>query len=262
MKITARRGLLFMAAALVVGWAAPAGAATIIVLQTSDGSTQTIYADGKHLRMEMPGEKDSVAILDAAENRLLMINDREKVYTEISEADIKVIGNELQAMRAQLDERMKTMNAEQRKQVEQAMSSMPGGQAVARKRWEWKFHALGKKRTVNGMSCEVYRVSLDGQPHEEDCILPWSSNLLKRSDFIGLEELGRTLNESLGGPSRGQSIPLFHQFPGLPIARVSLEGGKRGPEEQVKTVKQGHAPAGAFSVPSGYRRKSLEGIGN
>jgi hypothetical protein len=248
-----------LAVALLAGLAGGrAQAATIIVTQKGEQPSSTFIADGDHLRMERPGERESVIIMDVPGKRLVMVRDGEKSYSELTEADMKQIGAQLAAARAQMDERMKNMTPEQRKQVEQAMGSM-AGMMQNLKKFEWKFDSLGQKKTVNGMPCEMYKVSLNGEPHEEDCILPWSSRLLKRSDFTGLENFTRTMTESIGARGAGDhgGVPLFHEFPGLPISRVPLEGGTRGPEEQVKSIKQGSPPAGAFTVPTGYTKKPL-----
>jgi hypothetical protein len=238
--------------ALAIFGARPGWAATIIVLQNGNQPPQTIYADGKHLRLESPGEKESVAILDAASGKLVVIDDKEKSYTEITEADMKHMAQQLGAARAQIEQQMEKLSPEDRKQAEKALGAM-AKDLKGSKKSEWKFQPLGQKKTVNGMSCEMYKVTLDGKPHEEDCILPWSSSLLKKSDFTGLESFGKSLNQAFGAPG-GQGIPLFSDFPGLPISRVPADGDE---PEQVKSVRQGSAPAGAFSVPSGYTKKPL-----
>jgi hypothetical protein len=104
-------------------------------------------------------------------------------------------------------------------------------------------------------------VLLDGKLHEEDCILPWSSKLLKKSDFAGIEQLAQTMTEAVGVSQSG-GIPLLNKYPGLPISRVPITpDGARGDEEQVKSIKQGSVPAGSFTVPAGYTKKPLpEGI--
>lgn len=244
---------LFVAGALgacVVLGARPGWAATIVVLQTGNQPPQTIYADGKHLRMESPGEKESVAILDAEGGKLVVVDDKDKSYTEITEADMKHMAEQLGAARAQIEQQMDKLSPEQRKQAEKSLGAM-AQDLKGLKKWEWKFQSLGQKKTVNGMPCEMYKVTLDGKPHEQDCILPWSSPLLKKTDFSGLESFGKSLNQAFGG----QGIPLFNEFPGLPISRLPSDGDE---PEQVKSVRQGSPPPGAFAVPPGYTKKPLQ----
>jgi len=254
-----------------------AHAAATIVVQTGKQAPSTIYADGDRLRMEMapdsgpavpahgPGaaaRAASVVIVDAVARKMVMVNDRDKTFTEITEDDVKRMKGQMDAMRAQMAERTKNMTPEQRAQME----SMMGPRAAEMLKGDakpavWKFEALGQKKTVNGFACEMYRVLLDGQPHEEDCISPWSAHLVDRAVFSGLEKFGESMNENLGVGS-GLGMPVLHQFPGMPISRVILlPDGSRGEESQVKSIGHGAVPAAKFAPPPGYTKKDLPQMG-
>jgi hypothetical protein len=246
-----RRYLLAATVAATLA-ARPVLAATTLVLQRGAATPTTMYADGDHLRLAnlVAGGVTGV-IMDVPSKKLVMLNDGDKTYMEITEEEMKRLKGKMVAMRAQMAERLKQLPPDQRKKAEAMMGSDAG------KTIDWKFQALGQKKTVNGMTCDMYRVLADGAPHEEDCILPWSSSLLKKSDFTGLEKLSQTMSESVGMGQNG-SLPLFHKYPGLPISRVPLQAdGTRGEEEQVKSIKQGPVPAGTFKVPADYKKKPL-----
>jgi hypothetical protein len=262
---------------------AVAQGAVTIVIQRGKQAPSTIYADGDHLRMDLnpdavaaataAGGKGAAAgadrgtgfiIVDAAARKMMMVSDRDKSFTEVTEEDMKRMKGQMQAMRAQMAERMKSMTPEQRAQM-QAMMGPAGAQIMAApddKPHVWKFEPLGAKKTVNGFACETYRVLLDGVPHEEDCISPWSAGLVKRAEFAGLEKFGETLNDNLGLGRGGAAMPLFHQYPGMPISRAVLEaGGKRGEEQQVKSIKHDAIPANTFVAPAGYTKRELPQMG-
>jgi hypothetical protein len=177
---------------------------------------------------------------------------------------MKRMKGQMQAMRAQMAERMKTMTPEQRAQM-QAMMGPAAAQMLAApndKPNVWKFEPLGGKKTINGFACETYRVLLDGAPHEEDCISPWSAGLVKRADFAGLEKFGESMNENLGLGRGMAAMPLFHQYPGMPISRAVLEAdGKHGEEHQVKSIKHDAIPASTFAAPAGYTKRELPQMG-
>jgi hypothetical protein len=258
--------LLATVAAVAVAVLAPARlalAATTLVIQHGTREPTTVYADGDHLRAAISGnEQFTAVIMDATAKKLVMIDDRAKTYTEITEEQMRRMAAKMAEVRAQVEEKLKNMPPERRQKVEAMMKAMPGGDAgQSGKPAEWKFEALGQKKTVNGMPCETYHVLVDGKLHEEDCILPWSSKLLRKSDFAGIEKLAQTMTESVG-VSRTGGIPLLNRYPGLPISRVPVTpDGARGEEEQVKSIKQGSVPAGSFTVPAGYTKKPLpEGI--
>jgi hypothetical protein len=286
MALTKRaRGVLsstsFIGATLLALLApATAGAATTIVVQRGKEPPSTIYADKDRLRMEAPegvspsmgpmagkgagapaGRAPSVVLVDAVARKMVMVNDRDKTYTEITEDDMKRMKAQLQAARAQMAERTKNMTPEQRAQMESmmgpAVKQMLSGDT---KPPQWKFEPLGSKKTVNGFACEMYRVLLDGAVHEEDCISPWSAGLVDRAAFSGLEKFAESMEQGMGA-MRG-AMPLFHQFPGLPITRVVISpSGERSEEHQVKSISHAAIAASMFTVPTGYTKRDLPQMG-
>jgi len=256
---------------------AAARAATTIVVQRGKEAPSTIYADKDRLRMEAPagvsspmggkapgsaaGRDTSVVIVDAVARKMVMVNDREKTFTEITEDDMKRMKAQLQAARAQMAERTKNMSPEQRAQMESMMGpaakQMLSGDS---KPPQWKFEPLGSKKTVNGFACEMYRVLLDGVVEEEDCISPWSAGLVDRAAFSGLEKFAASMEDGVGA-MRG-AMPMFHQFPGLPITRVVISpGGERSEEHQVKSISHGAIAASLFAIPAGYTKRELPQLG-
>jgi hypothetical protein len=162
-------------------------------------------------------------------------------------------GEMMKGMRAQAAERMKSMPPEQRKQMEKAM-----GGADA-KPTELKFEKAGGKKTVNGFSCEMYKVLEDGKPKEEDCIAPWSSSILTRADFAGLRKFAEDMAKSVGTMAGGTGKNAFQQFdkyPGFPVTRHPLDPAEHE-DEVLKSVKRGSIPASTFAVPAGYTKKPL-----
>jgi len=242
-------------ASLLAGGRARAG--VTLVMQRGANTQSVLYVDGDKMRMENPGEgtgqRATTVIVDAAGKRMLMVDEAAKTYTEITEADMKRFGAQLEARRAEMEERMKSMPPEQRKRIEDMM----GGKTA--KPRELKFERMGDKKTINGFSCEMYRVLEDAAPKEEDCVAPWNASLLQRSDFEGLRKFAEDMAKSSGTMSAGGGRQMFEQFdkyPGFPVTRRPLEAG-HGEEEQLKSVKRGSIPAGKFAVPAGFSKKPL-----
>jgi hypothetical protein len=242
----------------------PALAAVTVIFQRGARGATTMYADSDRLRVENPardpGGRGRVMMLDADAKRMVTLDESTKTYTEVTEEDMKRIRGRMDGMRAQMDERMKNMPPEQRKKMEEMVAGRAGPGAMAKPR-EWTFESLGQKKTVNGFSCEMYRVNVDGKPREEDCISPWSAGLVKREDFAGLQKFGEEMSREFGAgegdPSHGPFMK-FDKAPGIPISRVPLEpDGKRGEEEQIKSIKRGAIPSSLFAIPPGFTKKEL-----
>ena len=167
----------------------------------------------------------------------------------------------MDAMRAQMQERMKNMPPDQRAKMEAMMGP---GAADDGKAHDWKFESMGQKKTINGFACEMYRVSEDGKVREEQCVSPWSAGLVKKSDFAGIQKFAESMMDDFGG-TRGHSgehlRAASEKAPGIPIPRVPIEeNGQRGEEEQIKTQAR-LDPGVGVAIPAGYTKKDMPAFG-
>ena len=163
---------------------------------------------------------------------------------------------QMEAMRAQMQDRLKNLPPDQRAKMEAMMGP---GAADPGKAHDWKFESMGQKKTVNGFSCDMYRVSEDGKVREEQCVSPWSAGLVKKSDFAGIQQFAESMMNDFGGAQArsGSIFSRMEKAPGIPISRVAIEdNGQRGEEEQVKSIKRGAIPSSTFerSRPATPRR--------
>jgi hypothetical protein len=239
-----------------------AHAGVIVVFQRGTAGPATMYLDGDRMRVDTPdrNEHATSVILDAGGKRFIMLDEKDKTYTELTDQDMKRMRERVEAARAQMQERMKNMPPDQRKRMEEVMAGMGAPGVAPAKPPQLKFERLGEKKTVNGFACEMYRVLEDGKPHEEDCISPWSAGLLQKSDMAGLRKFSEEMAKNFAGMGGGNraGFDRLDKYPGLPISRVPLEaGGTRGEEEQIKSVKRGSIEAAKFAVPAGFTKKEL-----
>jgi hypothetical protein len=248
------------AATLAAGGRARAGV-TVVMQRGTDPAT-TMYLEGDHARIENVnrGPQGTTVIIDAAAKTIEMVNDANKTYSEVTEEDMKRMRARVDSMKPQLEAAMKNMPPEQRKLIEDKLASLNAGSTPVKPR-DYKFEKLGQKKSINGISCETYRVLEDGKPHEEDCISPWSAGLVQKSDLEGLRKFGEEMAKDFTGSANGGQHDIFahmDKYPGIPVSRVPLEDdGSRGPEEQIKSVKRGSIAGAKFVVPAGYTKKEL-----
>src|SRR6516162_9099910 len=172
-----------LAGVLLVPMRAQAG--LTITTQRGNDPVATLYVEGDHFKADEPKKAEATSVIvDAKAKKVIMIDATKRTYTEITEEDRKRMRGQMDAMRAQMQERMKNMPPDQRKKMEAMMG--PGAMAAADKQTEWKFQAMGQKKTINGFACDMYRVTEDGRLIEEDCFSPWSAGVVKKSDFAGI----------------------------------------------------------------------------
>lgn len=235
-----------------------------VTIETKRGAngTATMFIEGNRMRMDGADQTGLVnsVIVDGSAKKLVVIEDKKKTYMEISEADMKRMRLQVDAMRAQMTERMKTMPPEQRKKVEAAMAGIGGGADAPTKPPVLKFEKLGQKKTLNGFSCDMYRVLTDGTPSGEDCIAPWGAKTLQKSDLAALSKFGEEMKKNFGGMGAKDQYRLdqLEKYPGIPISHIPLEAnGARGEEEQIKSIKHGAIPEAKFVPPAGFTKKEL-----
>lgn len=240
--------------------AARAEAGVTLTMQRGADAASTLYIDGDKLRMETPNGPQRTVVIDAASKRITMINDEAKTYMEFTEADMKRFGAMATARCAEMREKTKSMPEEQRKRVEGMMGALCAAKDA--KAPELKFEKMGQKKSVNGFSCEMYRVLENGKAKEEDCLAAWSASVLQRSDFAGLRKFAEEMAKDSGAMSAGgasQTFAQFDKYPGFPVSRHPLEAGQLGlgEDEQLKSIKRGSIPADKFVVPAGYKKTEM-----
>ena len=231
---------------LLAGGLAHAG--VTLTFQRGTTEPQTLYIEKDRVRVENPGRDRSAdrstVIIDAAGKRIVMVDDAEKSWSEMTEADMRAFKEQLAARRAQMEEHMKSLPPEQRKRFEDMTNP---------KEHELSFEKMGAKKSVNGFSCDMYRVLEDGKPREEDCVAPWGPKVLQKSDFAGLQKFAAEMAKSMGGMGGGRMFERFDKYPGFPVSQHPLQPGQ--PDEELKSVKRGAIPADKFAVPAGYVKK-------
>jgi hypothetical protein len=240
--------------------AGSARAAVTIVTQHGDRPAGTVIIDGDHVRIDHPEGDDraNVTLVDAAAKKLVMINDKEKSYIELTDADRQRMKEMIEARRAQMKERLQNVPPDQRERIERMMKER-GAMGEPAKEPASKFEPTGEKKTINGFSCQMYRRLIDGKVREELCAAPWGAGTLQKSDVAALQKFGAAMEDM--GPMRRQRrnfLADFDQYPGVPISRVPIEpDGKRGEETQIKSITRGAVPASKFAIPAGYTKKDL-----
>jgi hypothetical protein len=215
-------------ALLLVASSAQAG---VTIVATGPRGDTTISLEGDHARVESPsrGPRGGVVIIDAATKKVTMVNDTEKSYMELTEADRQRLRSQVGAMREQMKARLQNLPPEQRKKAEQMLGGL-GGEEAGNKPPASTFEPMGGKKTINGFACETYRRFEDGKLREELCVAPWSASTVQKRDFDAIQEFAKGFMQDLGGgrPS-GRLLGALDLYPGLPISRVPIDDkGQRG----------------------------------
>lgn len=165
-------------------------------------------------------------------------------------------------MESMMQQSMQHMNAEQRKQMEEAMKNLRAA-GVAASRSAPVVEATGEQRDIGGVSCSVERVTQDGALLREDCrarldgIGVDGPDLKRLQRAIGrMEKFASSVRDNL---RIGRSMTREMSYPdNVVVERRCFEGGKPSGAATLH-VRRDAAPADWFTVPAGYARANVTG---
>ncbi len=223
-------------------------------------SASRFTLEGKKLRAEDP--RGGVMIFDGEKQTLWTIDPKGQRYTEVTEADANRIKEMQKQMEQQMQERLKALPPDQRKEMEARLEAMRSKPTEAPK---LTFEPAGEmKKTKHGFSCRPHRVFADGKPIEEACFIPWKETGLSVDDFRAFDALDQFFRKlgTQGGNQQNRIFGDLAQSPGIP-AHVAMIGpdGTLGAEQDLIVLKKETIPADQFTPPSGFKKESLFGSG-
>jgi hypothetical protein len=221
-----------------------------------EGTPQVVLVqDGK---VKFSGSEDGSMILKDA--TLFAIDDKHKTYREMDKATMQKAAGQANDAMAQLRAKMEKMPPEQRAQMEKMMGKLPGA-ASGTKSAAYEAKDMGKTDTSEGRKCHIWNILKDGTPHEELCVVPFSS-------LPGKEDMQKTfkeLAEAFKGltPSQDNSVAAHSAVNGYAIRVRTFDkaGTMRAKEMVLKSWTEVAVPASSFEVPAGYKKQELPSFG-
>jgi hypothetical protein len=200
------------------------------------------------------GRSAGIVILDAGAKKVLIVDPEKKAYHELTEADAKMMKERMDAMKAQMAERMKNMPPEHRQQAEEMMNRMGAGAGGPP---EIKYEPLGTKKKVAGYPCEMYKVSVGTFSTSESCLAPWSSNLVTKAEAEQFQKTFADMEKAFAGLGMMRMNDLS-KAPGIPVEQTHMgQDGKPEWTLTLKSVSRGSIPAAQFQVPAGFKKEEM-----
>lgn len=202
----------------------------------------TIYLSGSKMRYDEHGE-NTTTIVDLNKNTMIHINHNKKSYVEVS---LQQLQEGMRKMQKLMEEAMKKMTPEQRKQMEEMGMKMP----VAEKQKKYHLKNTGEKARINGYNCEKY---LFTKGDEEDSEEWWITRDLGLTTNIG--KMMAKMFEGIGATQGGEYEALT-KLQGLPIKTIEKQNNKFKVSEVTKVTKKS-LDSSVFAIPSGYTKESM-----
>ncbi|MFB9067735.1 DUF4412 domain-containing protein [Pseudofulvimonas gallinarii] len=202
---------------------------------------------------------DTSVIFEADSGAMVILDHGKRQFTRIGRAEMEQLGETLGVAMRQMEQAMANVPPEMRERVRGMMGgAIPGmgGEPMV------KVEDTGRRDSVAGHSCTIYRTRMSGQVINEQCmgdtsVLDGLSPADRATLDRALAATSRMMEELSNGPL-AQFADLSPFKAGMvPLRVTDLEGGRRSTSE-FAGIENANLDAGLFAVPSGYREQKLE----
>jgi len=249
--------------------AAPALAADgVLIVQkmtmgASPAQTQQIQIEPRRMRMEagaMRGGGPQVVVFDGTRDVLLMIDDANKTYSEMSKADVDALSSQMSGAMAQMQDAMKNMPPEQRAQIEAAMrgrgmGGAPAGGAAAAPKVQYKKTGTD---TVGKWTCDKYEGYTGTQKTSEVCTVDPKVLGFTAADFAVTKDLAAFFQKLMPGAMASRTFrigtPEDQGYSGVPVRTVTTVGTQTVTQEITDVRRESFADS-IFQAPAGYKKQ-------
>lgn len=213
--------------------------------------------DRHALRVEEGAE---VIIYRRDKNLLWNLNAKERSYAEVTEADLRNVGQTMQGAMQQLKDQMKDMSPEERQFMERMMgdSAKAALERTAPAKVAYRKLASGQK--VGKWTCDRYEMTLDGKKEGEMCFARAASIGLGAEEARTLEAFFAFMAQAarqMGAAVLGMKLPGgANEPPGIPVETTSARPGQPPDHIEVTELKRQAFPASLFEVPAGFKKET------
>jgi len=187
--------ILYLAAGSLIFCQSALADATVVYEQSSGSQKLTTtmqIKDGK-IRFTPPDQSKNYSIYDSASNQLTHVDTTQKQYLTMDEKLIeqqaKQAKQQMDKMRQAMQDRMKDMPAEQRKQVEQMMNNHLSRVDKTQQPPKLEQKKTTRTETVSGIQCFVYEAYLKGIKHSELCMTAPDKMAINNDDAQALMKM-------------------------------------------------------------------------
>lgn len=236
----------------------------------AEPKTTQIQIDQHRMRAEIAGPSGASQsmVFDGGRQVMMIIDDDKKTYSEITQADVDAISQQMSGAMAQMQSAMKNMTPEQRAQMESMMKGAAGRMGGAASASKTVYRKTGTD-TVGKWTCDKYEGTRDGQKVQDLCTVDPKVFGFTPADFAVSKEMADFFQKMMPpGMGRGMSASeLFHigtadeqGYSGVPVRTITYSGGQTTTYELSDVKRQAFSDA-TFAAPAGYQKKDMPMMG-
>jgi len=222
-----------------------------------------IYIKDSHINLSQ-GQNNTgqnYSVFDAAGEKIIHINPQQKAYMIMDKATVTAqvakMKKSIEMMRAQMEEKLKTMPPKQQQMMRKMMESQGLGPASQIPAKPAKKHVTtGKSDSIEGISCAIIEVYTDNIKSEELCVTKETKLGLSTKDAQAVVSMKKFMNymaKSARNVMPNQATE--EEFDGLPIRTRSYDKeGKLRNEIVLGSISKSAVKADKINIPAGYKQ--------
>ncbi len=245
---------------LALGLGGAASADTVIKFSDSKSPTPNELAIKSGKVLIKPPKGGGRIIVDTGAGKMVMINDQQKQYMEMTEQTIDQSTQLMNQVRQQMMAQLKNLPPEQRKLMEQRM----GINQPAPKLPKVAVQPTGQKKKVSGVECEVNVITTDGQKTAEVCIASPQAAGMDKADYETLHRMFEFSRKMAAKSARAMGaaasqLPASQAIPDINGLPMEVRDLKSGNVVTITAIEKKPLNAADFAPGAGYRKFDMIG---
>lgn len=239
--------------------------ATTIVFNTSnsDDGKGEVYLTDNAIRMS--SDDSNWMLFDRSSNTMFFVDDAQREYYVIDEAQIESLGQTLGNVNKQIEEALAALPEAQRAQARAMMQSMiPGGgsSGSSPSKDVIDINHTGRNDTIAGVRCEIVETLINNELEGELCVAETDDLKISSGEMATMRAMGDfaqnmldTMREHIGSflPEEFSAGPMIEVLDlGVPIRMVNKDSND---VSELESVSHDDISADLVRVPADYQRK-------
>ncbi len=223
----------------------------------SDSYEQKIYLHPDHLRIDsQDADTDQSLIYSKKEETITVVNHNDKSFYVITKDELNAMGDQLQKIQDQMEERMKELPPDQQKALKETMEKQQ--QTIDNQGINTEHKATGITKTINTYPCKEYKGYTNGELDEEIWTTKPKQLDMEEKDLQILKDMDAFMDNINSDQKLFETneMDLGNEYEGIPIRTIHLKNGKPYATSEIKEVKSEKFHSKTFATPKSYQQKT------
>ncbi|MCK5698077.1 MAG: hypothetical protein KAI02_07940 [Gammaproteobacteria bacterium] len=242
-----------------------------VVYEQSNGTQKistTMQVKDNKIRFTPANQNNNYSIYNSQTNQLANIDYAKKQYMMMDEKIIKEQMNQakkrMDAMRQAMQEKMKDMPPEKKKQVEKMMNEHLSQVDNTQTPQTLEQKKTSRTETISGILCTVYEASLNGRKHSELCMTQADKMGIDNNDADALMNMQNFMKriQRVAQTTMGNNTAITADIEGIPLhTTLYKEDGSISLDTRLINISRDKLSDKIITIPTDFTIKAIPKIG-